>query len=105
MLPREIGRHGEEEVITRHIGGGEWGGPGPVVSWSCGSASLSPPPPQVIVHGNGFPFHCSIVLFAVTAERFACAITQPCIYLWARSGVDCQPSAAAAQPRRSAFEL
>lgn len=45
MLPREIGRHGEEEVIARHIGGGEWGGPGPVVSWSCGSASLSPPPP------------------------------------------------------------
>ena len=102
MLPREIGRHGEEEAIARHIqrmAGGNGGDP--VVSWSCGSAS----PPQVIVHGNGFPFHCSIVLFAVTAERFACAITRPCIYLWACSGVDCQPSAAAAQPRRSAFEL
>lgn len=57
-----------------------------------GDPALSSPgavaqPPQVIVHGNGFPFLCSIVLFAVTAERFACAITHPCIYPRAHSGV------------------
>lgn len=39
------------------------------------------------MHGNGFPFLCSMVLFAVTAERFACAITHPRTSLWARSGV------------------
>lgn len=62
-------------------------------------------PPQVIVHGNGFPFLCSMVLFAVTAERFACAITHPRTSLWARSGVACPPRAAAAQPHRAASGL
>lgn len=36
--------------------------------------------PQVIVHGNGFPFLCSIVLFAVTAERF-CMCNYPSLHI------------------------
>lgn len=71
--------------------GGDKGGTQPCHLWELWLA----PPAKVIVHGNGFPFLCSIVLFAVTAERFACAITHPCTYLWARSGVACQPSVAA----------
>lgn len=36
--------------------------------------------PQVIVHGNGFPFLCSIVLFAVTAECF-CMCNYPSLHI------------------------